>query len=108
MDQADVHRVDAEHLVGDLSERRLHPLAVAVGANAELQHAVRRQSRAGLFEPRHHRDAPTGVDRSAVGGLLAEDREPEAKAPAIRLAPLLPRANGGTSIAAAARRMHSG
>ena len=93
MHDLDRIRVDAEDLVGDLRERGLVPLAVRVGADAQLEAAVGREARGRLLVPRHHRDAPTGVDRGAVRRLLAEDREADAEQPAVRLARPLTRAH---------------
>ena len=73
MHQFDFRRVDTEHFVGDLRQRCLHALTVRVSANEQFEAAVRRHPRARLFVAGHHRYAPAGIDRRAVGALLAID-----------------------------------
>ena len=71
------------------------PLAVGVDAQAKLEPAIRRYARRRLLVPRHHGDAPAGVDRGAVRRLLAEDRQAETDEPSVGLARALARAHGG-------------
>ncbi|GJE41207.1 hypothetical protein AEGHOMDF_0369 [Methylobacterium soli] len=75
--------------MGDLGERRLQPLPVRVGADPQFEAAIGGEPGAGLLVARHHRDAPAGIDRGAVRGLLAIDREAEADPAPVRLPGLL-------------------
>src|SRR3977135_837238 len=49
-----------------------------------LESAIRRHARIGLLVSGHHWNAPAGVDRRAVRGLLAIDRQAYADQPAVR------------------------
>ena len=73
----------------DLSQRRFEPLPMRMDADAQLEAAVRRHSRARLFAAGHHGDAPAGIDRRSMRRLLAIDREAETDAAPVRLAELL-------------------
>ena len=84
---------DADHLVRDLGEGRLVPLAVRVGADPDLEVAVGGEPRDGRLVARHHRPSPAREHARAVRALLAEDREADADEPAVRLAALLARAH---------------
>ena len=90
MDHAHLVGMDAQDLVRDLRQRRLHALAVAVHADAHFQHAVGAEPDIGLLEARHEGNAPGVIDRRAVRALLAEGGEAEAH----RLALGLARADG--------------
>ena len=70
----------------DLGERRFETLPMRMDADAQLEAAVRRQTRARLFAAGHHGDAPAGIDRRPVRRLLAIDREAEPDAAPVRLA----------------------
>ena len=85
-DDAHLGDIDAEHLVRDLGERRLHALPVRMHADAQFEAAVRRQARGCLFVPGHHRNAPAGIDRRAVRGLLAIDGNADADPAAVGFA----------------------
>ena len=70
----------------DLGERRFETLPMRMDADAQLEAAVRRQSRARLLAAGHHRNAPAGIDRRAMRRLLAVDREAEPDPAPVRLA----------------------
>jgi hypothetical protein len=84
---------NAENFVRDLGERGFETLTVRVDTDAQFEPAVRRHARGGLFVSRHHRDAPAGIDRRAMRGLFAIDREANADQPPIRLFRALARAH---------------
>ncbi len=86
-----VHETDAvvrnaEHGVGDLRQRRLQSLSVAVGADLQLQCTVRREAGVALLVPRHERNAPGRVHAGAVARLLGVHRKADADAAAVGLA----------------------
>ena len=54
-------------VVADLRQRRLQPLAVALDADAQFQTPIGRQPRHRLLETRNHGNAPSRIDRGAVG-----------------------------------------
>src|SRR6185436_19776139 len=89
----DLGSVDAEHFVRDLGERRLHPLTVRMHPDAEFEAAIRRQPGGRLFVTGHHRNAPAGIDRRAMRGLLAIDGDADADPAPVRLALALTRAH---------------
>ena len=93
-DQLHLVDVDAQDLVGDLGQRGLQPLAVGVHAEPELEPAVGGDARARLLVAGHHGHAPGGVDRGAVGPLLAVDGEADPDPPAVGLAAGLAFAQG--------------
>ena len=76
-----------------LRQGRLHALPVRVDADPELEPAIGRHARRRLLVPRHHGNAPAGVDRGAVRALLAIDRKADADEASVRLAALLALAN---------------
>jgi hypothetical protein len=92
VNEANVIRIDAEHFVRDLRECRLETLPVRMGADAKLQHAVRREPCDALLVSRHHGNAPAVVHGSAVRRLLTIDRDADSDAATVRLAVLLPHA----------------
>ena len=79
--------------MSDLGERGLEALAVRMHADANFETAVGRQARLRLLEAGNHRNAPPGVDRSAVRRLLAIDGEADADPAAVGLAARLPLPN---------------
>ena len=89
MDKFDLGDLDPENLMRHLRQGRLHALPVGVDADPELEPAVGRHARGRLLMTRHHRNAPTGVDRGAMCALLAIDRKADADETSIRLAALL-------------------
>src|SRR5467141_4624318 len=76
-------RIEPENIVRDLGQRRLEALAVRMHADPYLESAVRRHARIGLLVSGHHWNAPAGVYRRAVRGLLAIDRQANANQPAV-------------------------
>src|SRR5258708_16534481 len=64
-------------------------------ADPDLEPAVGRHPHLGLLMAGHHRNAPAGIDRRAVGGLFAIDRQTRADHPAVRLAGPLTFPDGG-------------
>ena len=85
-DDAHLGDIDAQHLVGDLGQRRLHALPMRMHADPEFEAAIRRQPRGRLFVAGHHRNAPAGIDRGPVRGLLAIDRDADADPAPVGLA----------------------
>ena len=85
-DHADPRHGNAEDFMGDLGQRRFETLPMRMDPDAQFEAAVRRHSRARLLAARHHRNAPAGIDRRAMRGLLAIDREAEPDAAPVRLA----------------------
>ena len=85
MHDAHLRRIDAENFVGDLSKRGLKTLTMRMHADSNFEPAVRRHARIGLLVSGHHRNAPAGIDRRAVRGLLAIDRKTDADQPSVRL-----------------------
>ena len=83
MHDVDLCDVYAEDLVCDLRKRRLETLAVRMHADAKLETTVGRDARARLLVPRHHGNAPAGIDRRAVRRLLAINRHADADQPAV-------------------------
>ena len=80
MNHAHPRHRDAQHLMRDLRQRRLQPLAVRLHAHAQLQPAIGGDARRRLLPARHHRDAPARIDRGAVRPLLAEYGQTDAGA----------------------------
>ncbi len=93
-DDANLRDVYSQHFMRDLGQRRLHALPVRMHADPQFEAAVRGEPCRGLLVPRHHRNAPAGIDRGAVRGLLAIDGDADADAAAVSLAPALFGANG--------------
>src|SRR5215469_9965246 len=90
----DVGDVDARDLVCDLSERRLHALAMRVDAGADFEPPIRRHSHRRLVVAGNDRQAPPREHTGAVGGLLAIRGKPDSNQSAIALfapLPLAPR-----------------
>ena len=69
-DDGDGGNGNAEHLVGDLRERRFHALAVGMHADADLEPAVRREAHRRLLVPGRERIAGRAEQRRAVRGHL--------------------------------------
>ena len=78
MDHAHLVGMDAQDLVRDLRQGRLHALAVAVHPHAHFQHAIGTEPDIGLLEARHEGNAPGVIDRRAMRALLAEGSKAEA------------------------------
>jgi hypothetical protein len=91
----DAIEVDPEDFVRDLRQRRFVPLAVRVGADADLETSIRGQPHGRLLVSRHDGAAPSRQHRGSHRALLAEDRDPDADEPPVRLAPALTRADRG-------------
>ena len=89
VDEADFRGVDAENLVGDLGQRRLHALAMRLHTDPQFQPAVGRHACGCLLVSGHHRNAPAGVDRRAVRSLFAIDGKSKTDQPAVRFSGLL-------------------
>ena len=70
----------------DLRQRRFQALPMRMHADAQFEAAIRRQARGSLFVAGHHRNAPAGIDRGPVRGLLAIDREADADPAPVGLA----------------------
>jgi hypothetical protein len=81
---------DAEHRVGDLRQRRLQSLAVAVSANSELEPAIRGEARLALLAAWHERNSPSGIDTRSVAGLFRIHCDADAEKPPVWFATLLP------------------
>ena len=75
---------NAEDFIGDLSERGLEALTMRMHTHPDFEPAVGRHARIGLLVSWHHWNAPAGIDRGAVRGLLAIDREADADQPPVR------------------------
>ena len=86
-------RVDAEFLGGDLRQRRLQTLAVRLDADHQHDAAVGQDARGAALETGDDRGAARGEFGGAVRGLLGKAGKADADQPAVRLAPLLPRAD---------------
>ena len=93
VNELDFGDIDSEDLMGDLRKRRLHALPMGMNADAQFKPAIRRHPRGRLFKPRHHRNAPTGIDRRSMCALLAVNRKTDADQTSVRLSPFLPLAN---------------
>src|SRR6202035_3001667 len=93
MHELDTGMRHAEDRMGDLRERRLQALAMAVRADAQLEAAVGGEAREALLVAGHERDAPRCIDAGAMPGLLRIHREPDADMAAVALAAALPRAH---------------
>ncbi len=93
-------RVDgnAQHLVGDLRQRRLHALAMGMHADADLEPAVGRETDGGLLVAGRERIARGAEQRGPVRGHLDVIGEADADegVAAVPLVPLpLPRTDRG-------------
>ncbi|MCY1511677.1 hypothetical protein D9M68_461130 [compost metagenome] len=85
--------IDAEHFVGNLRQRGFQALAMRMRADAQFQGPVGGQSGGGLLVAGDHRDAPPGIDRGAMRGLLTIDRDAHPDQPSVGFAPALARAH---------------
>ena len=74
----------------DLSERRLHALAMRVDAGADFEPAIRGHSHRRLVVAGNDRQAPAREHAGAVRGLLAIRGKPDADQSAIALSAPLP------------------
>src|SRR5262245_46035863 len=86
----DVGDVDAHDLVCDLSERRLHALAMGVYAGAAFEPSIRRHAHRRLVVAGTDRQAPPREHAGAVRGLLAIRGKPNPDQSAIALSATLP------------------
>ena len=89
MQHLDAVKIDAKDFVCDLRQRRFVPLAVRVGADADLDASIRGQSHGRLFISRHDGTTPSRQHCGSHCTLLAEDREPDADEARVRLAAAL-------------------
>src|SRR6516164_2520012 len=63
---------------------------MTVGADPELQSAIRREARLTQLMARDERDSPSGIDAGPVSGLLRIHGDSDAQETSVGLAPLLP------------------